>query len=549
MKFLGRLVRSVRSVQAWVMRLLNPNPNPNPTLALALTVTAAILMTDQAHAQSLELLLYHPMPEGGEVVAFDPALRRLAVTTTDTVSLLTLTEEGFLEHPITVDIQSAFAGELTGLDIDPAGRGVGVACVVPSESRMQTGVVVAFDLRSGAVVGQWPTGFHPDAVRFSEDGAWLLIADEGQFTVGGDDDAPGSLTVIRCHDAAGLAAPVDQWQFEATYTFEDEHLAADVDLDRLRLNDPTTTQPYRHAEPEYLTTSGQSVFVTLQENNAIAVFDLETRQWTAIWPLGVVRQSIDAMDGDERASFNARVDCLPCPDMIAHVQIRNRLYLLTANEGDFRLDNADRARGETFRSLAPAATESPLELEWELGRLRLSLVDSDPDGDGRLDRVVAMGARSFSIWDGQTGQLVADSGSLEPFLFEQDPLRHNQNAADGDATATIDSRSDDKGPEPEGIAVTTVDGRSFVAVGMERQNGIVLAEITDPTEPRLLAVTNAMGKHLVAPETLRFIDADDSPWGIPTLIVGYEGNGLTEPETAYGSGVAFYGLRLNDSPR
>jgi len=45
-----------------------------------------------------------------------------------------------------------------------------------------------------------------------------------------------------------------------------------------------------------------------------------------------------------------------------------------------------------------------------------------------------------------------------------------------------DGRSDDKGGEPEAIEVFTVEGRTFAAVGLERQSSIVVYEVRKSKE-------------------------------------------------------------------
>ena len=59
------------------------------------------------------------------------------------------------------------------------------------------------------------------------------------------------------------------------------------------------------------------------------------------------------------------------------------------------------------------------------------------------------------------------------------PIRRNFNASNDNNN--FDDRSDNKGPEPEGLAVGTIDGRSYVFVGLERTGGIAAYDITTPT--------------------------------------------------------------------
>ena len=55
---------------------------------------------------------------------------------------------------------------------------------------------------------------------------------------------------------------------------------------------------------------------------------------------------------------------------------------------------------------------------------------------------------------------------------------------------THDSRSDDKGPEPEGVTVARLFGRLFACVALERIGGDRIAEVTNPAAPRFVDYVN-----------------------------------------------------------
>ena len=140
------------------------------------------------------------------------------------------------------------------------------------------------------------------------------------------------------------------------------------------------------------------------------------------------------------------------PDAIANYQWRGTTYLVMANEGDFREDNADRAAASTYGAVAP------------LDRLRVSNRDSSP---GNL---FAAGARSFSIRR-TDGTLVYDSGSI----------------LDREAHARLiydDGRSRDKGVEPEGVALLKIGDRIYAFIGLERvtTSAVAIFDITKPTD-------------------------------------------------------------------
>src|SRR5690606_28823323 len=95
----------------------------------------------------------------------------------------------------------------------------------------------------------------------------------------------------------------------------------------------------------------------------------------------------------------------------------------------------------------------------DYGRLNI-LKDQSLNGpvapSSDIDKVVSLGSRGLSLWQKETDGSVTRVSHLplEAELFQRDPSRHNSN--DGGVKDEFDARSDDKGPEPEAVAVTTL---------------------------------------------------------------------------------------------
>jgi len=149
---------------------------------------------------------------------------------------------------------------------------------------------------------------------------------------------------------------------------------------------------------------------------------------------------------------NVEVKGLYQPDAIAAYQTGGMTYLVMANEGDTREDEADKKRAKDVVGGLPD----------ELKRLNVSTTDSS------AGNLVTFGARSFSIRDDQ-GNLVYDSGNiLDAQAIAQDIYD--------------DKRSDDKGVEPEGVTLLEIGGRIYAFVGLERttKSAVGVFDITDP---------------------------------------------------------------------
>jgi MYXO-CTERM domain-containing protein len=91
------------------------------------------------------------------------------------------------------------------------------------------------------------------------------------------------------------------------------------------------------------------------------------------------------------------------------------------------------------------------------------------------------------------------------------------------STANFDTRSDDKGPEPEALTVGEIAGEMYAFIGMERQNGLLMYNINNPNNPYFVGYTNLAANSLVSPENMLFIAAADSPTGTALVLTGYEG--------------------------
>ena len=139
-------------------------------------------------------------------------------------------------------------------------------------------------------------------------------------------------------------------------------------------------------------------------------------------------------------------------------------------------------------------------------------------------------------FDAVTGAVTWDSGdALEQLTGTAQPTLFNANNDDNDS---FDSRSDNKGPEPEGVDLGRIGGRTYAFVGLERQGGIVVVDVTDPTDGRIAgfasnrstdpdADAEAGEAGDLGPEGVLFVPGEDSPTGEPLLVVGNEVSGTT----------------------
>jgi hypothetical protein len=466
-----------------------------------------------------------------EIAAFEPESKRLFVVNgaKQRIDALDLRDPRRPALAFSVDL-SRF-----GAPTSVAARRGLVAVAVEAEPPTGPGRALFFR-PDGSHLASVAVGAGPDMLTFTPDGRRVLVANEGEPDDAYGVDPEGSVSVIELFGAGdGLGSlRVRTADFRA---FEGAALPAGVRVFGPRAN------VARDLEPEYVSISpdGATAWVTLQENDALAVVDVAAARVTRLVPLGAkdharAGSGLDASDADGGAAIRAwPVRGLYQPDAIAAFEVAGEVLLATANEGDPRAyaGYEEEVRVEELDldpAVFPASEAEALRRRDALGRLHVSRACGDADGDGRHEALCAFGARSLALWSAE-GELVFESGdALERITAEAVPRGFNADHVENG----VDRRSDDRGPEPEGVAVGRIDGRTYVFLGLERVGGIVVYDVSDPRRPWLVEYVNDrdFGGHPrrdtagdLGPEGVLFIGADASPTGEPLLAVSNEVSG------------------------
>ena len=238
------------------------------------------------------------------------------------------------------------------------------------------------------------------------------------------------------------------------------------------------------------------------------------------------------------------------PDGIASFEVDGETYYITGDEGESRdydgLSEEARAGDEEYildPDVFPNA--EALQDEAALGRLRVTTVDGDLDGDGDFDQIFANGGRSFSIWDATGNQVFNSSDEFEEITAEAFPDNFNSDSDE----SSFDTRSDQQGPQPEGVTIGVLDDRTYAFIGQSRMGGIMVYDVSNPTSPNFVQYINnrdfsvefdvdedgdldptpeqlsAAGD--LGPEGLEFISPENSPNGEALLVVANEISGTT----------------------
>ncbi|MDR6762274.1 hypothetical protein J2Y38_002485 [Flavobacterium sp. 2755] len=375
-------------------------------------------------------------------------------------------------------------------------------------NKQGNGKVVVFNTSDYSLIKQVTVGALPDMITFSADGKYIMTANEGEPNTDYSQDPNGTISIIETSNYT--VTTLDFASFSSQ--------AAALAKDGFRISKYAKSFA-QDIEPEYITISDDSktAWVTLQENNGVAKVDLASKTITAIYPLGLkdyntAENAIDVSDSDDKIAFGPwKVKGLYMPDAISHFSSNNVPYFVTANEGDAREYDAytDIKR---MKSLKLDATVFPdaatLKLDANLGRLNLITDMGDTDGDGDLDEMVSFGARSFSIWNGNTGKIVYDS-------------KNDVDKKTNELGTYDDKRSDDKGSEPEAVVVAKMGNQNILFVGLERSDAFMTYDVTNPASPQYLQTVKTGD----APEGVLYIPASKSPTKRSLVVVSSEGDG------------------------
>ncbi|MBB1272490.1 choice-of-anchor I family protein [Psychromonas sp. SR45-3] len=531
-----------------------------------------------------------------EIVTFDKLTQQTFVVNAqsgqiDVIDSHNIDAPTLVKHlDIKADIKQHFnaqAGAANSVDVY---NGL-LAVAIEAKTKTDAGWVAFYNTQDLSFISAHYVGALPDMLSFTPNGKQLVVAieaepSEGNYAI----DPEGEIAII---DIKWENQTLSSKLTRLTFTDFNQGAARHHELPPNLLLNGYQASIAQDIEPEYIAINQDSskAYVALQENNAIAIVDLATKSIQRIMPLGfkdhlAAGNEIDGNDKDKKALLNKEALLgMYQPDTIATVKLNNIDYLITANEGDDRSDwisdlsQAECEAGHFYYHLKdkncsddiklkdafsakvyqPQLTAATLDLSnFKKGGSQQSTVKhikfshsltaqhGDLDGDGKIDRLLTFGGRSFSIWDIDNSKMIFDSGSDFERITAQ---KYGNNFNQTHNKLKAENRSAKKGPEPEALTTGTINGKTYAFIGLERMGGIMVYDISQPKQARFVQYLNnrdmtvnpkdnkqknAQGVTTyqvdagdLGPEGFKFVSAEDSPSGTPILIVGNEVSGST----------------------
>jgi len=495
----------------------------------------------------------------------DAVVNILPADTFDTVALVKDNEGVIsatnLTSVITLPLNEYTQGDANSIAIDENNNLLAVA--MAAENVGDAGQIAFYDISgdSPVFIKNVTVGFLPDMVTFTHDGAKAVVANEGEPSGDYSVDPEGSISIIDITNniIADTAINID---FKAY-----NNKQADLETQGVVFANPNgrtingnliNTTVAMDLEPEYVSISKDNkyAYVSIQENNALAIVNLQDNSFE-LKGLGFKDWSslqLDASDKDGGVNFKSYLGLYGMyqPDTISSFSWKGANFIVTANEGDAReyfFDTTDEAdciaKGgldydeddgclayideSRVEDLTLASNFDYLNNDDDdIGRLKVTTIKGDTNNDGQYESLYAYGARSFTIWD-SNALVVFDSGDD---IARITASVHGESFNNDEDENKGDSRSDDKGAEPEALTIGEIGDRTFAFIGLERMGGIMVYDITNPYNVQfedyfynrgLIKGANITGD--LAPEGMVFVPAEQSATGNALLIVGNEISG------------------------
>ncbi|WP_340008077.1 choice-of-anchor I family protein [Paenibacillus sp. FSL K6-0276] len=418
-------------------------------------------------------------------------------------------------------------GDLTSVDINTATKRIAVA--IQEENAMKNGKVLVLDYE-GELLASYESGVQPDMVKYTDDGRYILTADEAEpRTAAGDPE--GSVTIIDTYKNTSIQVKFDN----PDVIFDNVHIRGTADpVTKQITGEGDKKDAVRDLEPEFVVLSEDQTiaYVALQENNAIAAIDIASKKVLWVKGLGfkdlnLPNNALDLVKDNKVSLENVPFFGTYMPDGIDQYTVGGKTYLFTANEGD-ATEWDSKVSVSTVKKMKGSLNPDSKAAEF-LNKNKDKYDSVEVMSDMGNDGIYLYGGRSFSIWEADSMNQVYDSGSdFEKITGERLPDYFNAS----NSNTTMDNRSTKKGPEPEYVKVGKVGQKALAFIGLERIGGLMTYDVTNPEKPNFVNYINTREftpanniETDTGPEGIEFIPATSSPTGLPLVLVANEVGG------------------------
>ncbi len=401
---------------------------------------------------------------------------------------------------------------------------------------------------NGVYRKQLSLGVTPDRMKFSHDDISLIIANEGIPDANYSTDPPGTVNIINT--AAGVnfitQADVKTVDFTRLDTTNYDPL--------IHIYSNAGQNPSEDVEPEAIAFSSdnQTAYIVLQENNAVAVVDIPSAKIDTVLGLGYRDYGMKGLDASDQAN-SIMIDTyqglygIHQPSDIESFSHAGSDFTFSVNQGAPReysgFNESVRVKNQPVDP-SKFTNLSHLLQDTVLGRLFITSVFGDHNGDFLHDSLLSFGSRSVSIWDSSGTEIWNSGDQIAQLLASTHAVNFNSSA---NSNNSYKLQSDNMGAEPSAVAIGEVDGNRYAFVSLYQMGGILVYDISDPYNPQFelfelnrdfnLPANDPMAGDL-GPIDLEFVPASRTNLNIALLFVANQVSGtINVYQTGIGVGI------------
>ena len=319
------------------------------------------------------------------------------------------------------------------------------------------GIVLIYDLDNLEILKQIVVGYNPDMLTFTEECDYLFVVNEGEPNYKIQENPPGSLTKINLNFKNQKIASITSKEFFFNSSIE---LIGEI------FSKEIINNRFVNFEPEYIALDEDNfrVYISLQENNAIAVFDYKLNKILYVKSLGLKSYSSCSIDLENDKSYSPirsdKIFSTYEPDGIYYYNKKGTPLIFIANEGEIKnnKETGHKNFNKDFLKLKNRNTKKFKTHQFS-----------------NVNKKVLFGSRSFSILDLNIDLIWDSCDEIEKQVYYKNNFIHNSSKKN----LRFDSSSPNNGPAPESILVKEIFNKIFIFITLENSGGVIIYDFSE----------------------------------------------------------------------
>lgn len=422
----------------------------------------------------------------------------------------TITGIDFMKNvSIEISLNEMSVDEITSIQYD-ANNDM-VYCTVVPTTASSPGYLLAIDASTNEIVSKSMTPltdcYTPQHFVMTKDSKMVIIACSGEES---DYDNPAIMGSINMVNTTSF----ESMNYDLSDIGDNTSIAIRANTGIYRYYKDSKNVSFAiEAEPEYLSMDMNEtyVYVTLQETNAVAIFDMKSMKFVELLGLGFKSYSMNGgldasdMDGGINIQEYKGVYGIRQPSQVEYYYNSGNTYFISINEGEDKEFDATMVGNVTLNATVFEKLYSNSNMSLDdlvddkmLGRLMISNLEGDRDGyDQEFEGLYTFGSRDFSVYQlGEAMSLTLMYQSNDTFeqttATELGKMGFNSQA---EYAPSNDTNSPLNGPKPDASVYGTcydddMNKMNLLFIASESVGGIFVYDITDIDDITMMEYMN-----------------------------------------------------------